>query len=228
MSERTDGDASGALVELRGVTRVFEGGRVKALAGVDLDIPRDAFVAVTGPSGSGKTTLLNVVGAMDLPSAGTIRVDGDPITDRDSMESVRANKVGFVFQMHNLIPVLTAAENVEVPLVPRGLPRAARRARALELLELVGLADRADSDVRGLSGGERQRIAIARALANEPPLLLADEPTGNLDSKTGAGVMEALHALRDRNRASLVLVTHDDSICEGADLHVHMRDGLVS
>jgi putative ABC transport system ATP-binding protein len=217
---------SDPLVELRQVRRVFEGGRVVALDSIDLEIGRGEFVAVTGPSGSGKTTLLNLMGAMDLADSGEILFEGRPIDSRRQMERVRAERIGFVFQMHNLIPVLRAAENVEVPLVPR-LPRAQRRERALRLLGEVGLAHRADSDVRGLSGGERQRVAIARAVVHEPALILADEPTGNLDSKTGHEVMVVLHALRRRTGAALVLVTHNLEICEGADRHIKLHDGRV-
>jgi len=216
----------GALVELRGVRRVFEGGQVVALDGVDLTLHRGQFVAVTGPSGSGKTTLLNLMGAMDLPDEGEVVFEGRPIDSLRAMERIRAERIGFVFQMHNLIPVLRAAENVEVPLVPR-LPRAARRERARKLLGDVGLAHRADADVRGLSGGERQRVAIARALVNDPALILADEPTGNLDSRTGNEVMEVLHAARHRVGATLVLVTHNLEICEGADRHVVLHDGKI-
>jgi len=215
---------SDALVELRHVRRIFEEGRVIALDGVDLALGRGEFVAVTGPSGSGKTTLLNLMGAMDLPDEGEVVFEGRPIDSLRAMERVRAERIGFVFQMHNLIPVLRAAENVEVPLVPR-MPRAERRERARRLLDEVGLGHRADADVRGLSGGERQRVAIARALANDPALILADEPTGNLDSKTGLEVMEVLHAARKRSGATLVLVTHNLEICEGADRHVKLHDG---
>jgi len=228
MSEGGSGGAPGAapLVELRRVRRLFEGGRVHALDGVDLSLGHGEFVAVTGPSGSGKTTLLNLMGAMDLPDEGEVYFEGTRIDSARAMERVRAERIGFVFQMHNLIPVLRAAENVEVPLVPR-MPRAARRERAVRLLGEVGLANRADADVRGLSGGERQRIAIARALANEPALILADEPTGNLDSRTGHEVMEVLHAARKRTGATLVLVTHNMEICEGADRHVKLHDGRL-
>jgi ABC-type lipoprotein export system ATPase subunit len=214
------------LVELRQVRRVFEGGRVVALDGVDLRLGRGEFVAVTGPSGSGKTTLLNLMGAMDLPDEGQVIFEGRTIDSRQEMERVRAERIGFVFQMHNLIGVLRAAENVEVPLVPR-LPRAARRDRARQLLAEVGLAARAEADVRGLSGGERQRVAIARALANDPALILADEPTGNLDSRTGHDVMEVLHAARRKSGATLVLVTHNLEICAGADRHVRLHDGRI-
>jgi putative ABC transport system ATP-binding protein len=216
------------LVRFAGVTRTFEQGRIVALDHLDLEIARGEFVAVTGPSGSGKTTFLNLMGAMDLPSDGTVVVDGIEVRDRASMERVRAEKIGFIFQMHNLIPVLSAAENVEIPLIPRPIGRRARRARAMELLGLVGLAARADTNVRVLSGGERQRVSIARAIANEPPLLLADEPTGNLDRRTGFEVMDAIHDLRKRTGAALVLVTHDEEICQGADRHLRMLDGKVS
>jgi ABC-type lipoprotein export system ATPase subunit len=168
---------------------------------------------------------LNLMGAMDLPDEGQVLFDGRPIDSRRAMERVRAERIGFVFQMHNLIPVLRAAENVEVPLVR--LNRRERRERARNLLGYVGLGHRAEADVRGLSGGERQRVAIARALANDPALILADEPTGNLDSKTGHEVMEVLHAARKRTGATLVLVTHNLEICEGADRHVKLHDGKV-
>jgi len=219
---------SDPLVTFRGVTRRFEGGRIVALDDVDLEIGRGEFIAVTGPSGSGKTTLLNVMGAMDLPDEGEVILDGERIDSPAAMERVRAAKIGFIFQMHNLIPVLGAAENVAIPLVPDGLPRAAMRARALEMLDAVGLRHRADTNVRVLSGGERQRVAIARAMVKEPPLILADEPTGNLDSVTGHGVMDVLHALRRRTGAALVLVTHNLEICAGADRHLRLHDGRVT
>ena len=217
---------SEALVELRRVRRIFEGGSVVALDGGDLALGKGQFVAVTGPSGSGKTTLLNLMGAMDLPDEGEILFEGRSVDSHRAMERVRAERIGFVFQMHNLIPVLHVAENVEVPLVPR-MRRAERRERALRLLGEVGLAHRADADVRGLSGGERQRVAIARALANDPALILADEPTGNLDSRTGHDVMEVLHAARKRTGATLVLVTHNLEMCEGCDRHVKIHDGKI-
>jgi len=216
------------VVRFTNVRREFEGGSVVALDDVSLVVEKHEFVTVTGPSGSGKSTMLNLMGAMDLPDRGTVSVDGITIVDRATMERVRGGKIGFVFQMHNLIPVLSAVENVEIPLVPRRIPRRERRARALKALEGVGLAHRAGSNVRGLSGGERQRVAIARAVVHEPPLLLADEPTGNLDSRTGREVMALLHALRARTGAALVLVTHDDAITEGCDRHFRMKDGRLS
>ncbi|MHC4547508.1 MAG: ABC transporter ATP-binding protein [Planctomycetota bacterium] len=216
------------LVEFRDVTRTFEDGRVVALDHVDLTIEHGEFVAVTGPSGSGKTTLLNLMGAMDLPTSGEVFVDGTRLANGRTMERVRAGKIGFVFQRQNLIPVLGAAENIEIPLIPRESSRRRRRARALELLGQVGLAARADTNVRVLSGGERQRIAIARAMANEPPLLLADEPTGNLDSRTGHEVMDVLHTLRRRTGAALVLVTHNLEMCRGCDRRVQLHDGRIA
>ena len=144
------------------------------------------------------------------------------------MDRVRSEKIGFVFQMHNLIPVLSAANNVEIPLVPRKVSSAERRRRAEHLLEQVGLGDRCDTNVRVLSGGERQRIAIARAMVTEPPLLLADEPTGNLDSHTGEDVMALIHELRARTGSALVLVTHNEALCDGADRHLRMVDGVLS
>ncbi len=214
------------LVEIRGVQRSFESGRVQALRGVDLEIGRGEFVSVTGPSGSGKSTLLNLIGAMDLPNEGDIVVDGVRLVDDRSMERVRAEKIGFVFQRFNLLPTLNAVENVEIPLVGRN--GKSRRERALALLDLVGLKERARSGVRVLSGGEQQRVAIARAMIHEPMLILADEPTGNLDSKTGHEVMDVLHAMRRRTGATLVLVTHNLEICEGADRHFELLDGRLA
>jgi ABC-type lipoprotein export system ATPase subunit len=216
---------SDAIVELRGVRRVFEGGRVIALDSVDLAVAAGEFVVITGPSGSGKSTLLNMIGAMDLPDEGEVIVGGVRVVDRRSMERVRSEKIGYVFQMHNLIPVLNASDNVEIPLIPLKVARRVRRKRAEELLRLVGLGDRCRTNVRLLSGGERQRVAIARALAHDPPLLLADEPTGNLDSHTGEEVMALMHRLRGETGAALVLVTHNEDLCAGADRHLHLQDG---
>ena len=215
------------IVHLNAVRRVFEGGRVIALDHVDLSVAPGEFVAVTGPSGSGKSTLLNMIGAMDLPDEGTVTIGGIRVVDRASMERVRAEKIGFIFQAHNLIPVLSAAHNVEIPLIPQKVSRKKRRAKAVELLGLVGLGERCDSNVRVLSGGERQRVAIARALAHDPPLLLADEPTGNLDSHTGHEVMDLMHRLRSETGAALILVTHNEGLCAGADRHLQMHDGRL-
>jgi ABC-type lipoprotein export system ATPase subunit len=219
---------SDPLVTFRGVTRRFEGGRIVALDHVDLEIGRGTFVAVTGPSGSGKTTLLNVMGAMDLPDEGEVVLDGERIDSPAAMERVRARKIGFVFQMHNLIPVLDAAENVAIPLVPDRLPRGARRARALELLEAVGLRDRADTNVRVLSGGERQRIAIARAMVKEPPLILADEPTGNLDTKTSDEIMTLLVDLNRSRGITVLMVTHELEMARYASRVVEFLDGRIA
>ena len=216
------------IVTLRSATKTFEGGLVTALDDVSLEIERGSFVAITGPSGSGKTPLLNIVGAMDVPDSGEVLIDGSPVESSADLDAIRAEKIGFIFQMHNLIPVLTARQNVEIPMLPRPLSAGERRERALGLLEAVKLRDRADSSVRGLSGGERQRVAIARALANSPPLLLADEPTGNLDSNTGLEIMEMLHEQRRRTSAALILVTHNEVLCEGADQHIRMQDGRIA
>ena len=215
------------LVLVRKAMKTYESGKVTALDQVDLTVSPGEFVAITGPSGSGKTTLLNMVGAMDIPDSGEVVIGGNPVVTMRDLDEIRAEKIGFVFQMHNLIPVLTARQNVEVPMLPKAMSARERRERALDLLQEVNLRDRADSSVLGLSGGERQRVAIARALANSPPLLLADEPTGNLDSVTGREVMDMLPDQRKRTGAALVLVTHNESLCQGADQHIRMEDGRV-
>jgi ABC-type lipoprotein export system ATPase subunit len=218
---------SGAEVVVQHVRKAFEDGRIRALEDVSLRLEPGEFAALTGPSGSGKSTLLNLIGALDRPDAGTIAVDSERLDGSEATE-YRAATVGFVFQFHNLIPVLTAAENVQVPLMGRGPGRAEREQRAAELLGEVGLADRAGAYPPTLSGGERQRVAIARALANRPRLLLADEPTGALDSETGEQIVSLLQRLRDRHGMTILLVTNDRAVAERADRLLELRDGRMS
>jgi putative ABC transport system ATP-binding protein len=219
-----------ALLQLESVEKRYATGRteVHALRGVDLVIERGEFVAVMGPSGSGKTTLMEILGCLSRPSAGRYRFDGRDVAeiDADGLSRLRGEAIGFVFQSFNLLPRLTAAENVELPLVYRGVARDERRARALEVLERVGLGPRAAHRPAELSGGERQRVAIARALVNRPALILADEPTGNLDSATGAEIITMLHALSAEGH-TLVLVTHDAGVGDEARRRVRIRDGLI-
>jgi putative ABC transport system ATP-binding protein len=217
------------MVEIRDlVMRLGNGGRVVTiLDGITLAIPAGQFVAVTGPSGSGKSTLLGLIAGLDEPTAGSIRVDGVELADlsEDARARLRLAKIGYVFQAFHLIPTLTALENVAVPLELADARDPAGRARAL--LADVGLADRADHYPTQLSGGEQQRVALARAFANEPVLLLADEPTGNLDSATGAQVIDLLVARNGRRGRTLVLVTHDAALARHADRTVELRDGRV-
>jgi putative ABC transport system ATP-binding protein len=219
------------LIQTRGLTRNYSIGKtaVAALEGVDLSIPLGEFTALVGPSGSGKSTLLNLIGGLDRPSRGDIHVNGLSLGTATEQELVcyRRERVGFIFQSFNLLPTLTAVENVETPMVLAEVSRGERRARAIRLLESVGLGQRSSHKPNELSGGERQRVAIARALVNNPSLLLADEPTGNLDSKTGAAVLELLCALVHTNKLTLVMVTHDLEVASRADRIVHLRDGSV-
>jgi len=201
---------------------------VSAVAGIDLEIATGEAIALVGPSGSGKSTLLNLIGGLDRPTSGEIWVENENIAAASPRRLVshRLERIGFVFQSFNLLPYRTALENVEVPLMIAGLPRAERRARARQLLERVGLGARTDHRPSQLSGGEQQRVAVARALANKPSILLADEPTGNLDSATGTEVM---HLLRDLNQdgLTLVIVTHDMTVAAYADRLVRLRDGKI-
>jgi len=217
---------SGVDVVLDRVSKTFEGGRIGALSAVSLRLAAGDFVALTGPSGSGKSTLLNLIGALDRPDAGSIVVGGEELSRLDAAE-YRAATVGFVFQFHNLIPTLSAAENVQIPMIGRGLARRDRERRSRALLEEVGLAERLHSSPTTLSGGERQRVAIARALANEPRLLLADEPTGALDSDTSDEIVQLLLGLRDQRRMTVLLVTNDQSVSQQADRVLRLRDGSV-
>lgn len=220
-----------SIIFARKLTRRYVAGKtaVTALAEVDLAIPRGKFTALVGPSGSGKSTLLNLIGGLDRPTGGEITVDGlslGPATEQQ-LAKYRRERVGFIFQSFNLMPTLSAAENVESPLVLAEVSRIERRSRALKLLESVGLSQRASHKPNEMSGGEKQRVAIARALANRPPLLLADEPTGNLDSKNGAAVLGLLSDLVRNDGLTLVMVTHDLEVASRADQIVHLRDGGI-
>ena len=206
----------------------FLGEPVHALDGVNLSIPRGAYTAVMGPSGSGKSTLLNLIGCLDTPTEGRISINGRDVTDLSDKERtrVRGEEIGFVFQTFNLMPRLTARENVALPLVFRGVSRTDRRERADDLLYRVGLRGREEHRPNELSGGQRQRVAIARALANDPAIILADEPTGNLDSETGQQIMALFEELNDEGN-TVLMVTHERHIAEHAERVVHILDGTV-
>jgi ABC-type lipoprotein export system ATPase subunit len=216
------------VLETRGLTRVYgERVPVTALSGVDLRIHAGEVVAIVGPSGSGKSTLLNLIGALDRPSSGEVIVDGTPLSQVRDLDRFRGRTIGFIFQSHNLLPTLTARENVEVPMYELPLRSGQRRARATELLELVGLARRSGHLPNQLSGGERQRVAIARALANKPAIVLADEPTGNLDSTTTADIMSLLSSLNREQGVTLVIVTHNTEVAAAAQRVITIRDGRI-
>ena len=229
----TDGtdtaDTTESVVAAADVRRTYHLGEpVHALDGVSLDLAEGSYTAVMGPSGSGKSTLLNLLGCLDTPDEGTITIDGESVGDLSGVERarLRGTRLGFVFQTFNLMPRLTAAENVTLPMVFHDAVGVDRRERARELLERVGLGDRLDHRPSELSGGQRQRVAIARALANEPTLLLADEPTGNLDTDTGEAIMDLFRELNDDGR-TILIVTHERHIAEHADRIVHVLDGQI-
>jgi len=215
---------------VRGLTKSIDTGthRVDILKGIDLDIPRGQFAAIMGPSGSGKSTLLGLLAGLDSPTKGQIQLDGEEITSlsEDRMALLRGRKIGFVFQSYHLIPTLTAEENVLLPMELAGNGQGGR-ARARELLERVGLGGRCDHYPVQLSGGEQQRVALARAFALHPPILLADEPTGNLDSATGGVVLDLMLDMNREQGATLVLVTHEETVAACADRRIILRDGLV-
>ncbi len=217
----------GALIEVRALRRHYDGGLVKALDGVEFDVRKGEFVAIMGPSGSGKSTLLHLLGALDRPTEGQVVLDGEDLSRARSLDDVRMRKVGFVFQLHNLLPDLTLVENVMLPMVPMPGEWAAKADRARLLLERVGLAHRVNHLPVKVSGGERQRAAIARALANAPPLLLADEPTGSVDTTTGEQILALLEELRRDHGVTIVLITHNEELARRADRIIRIRDGRI-
>lgn len=218
------------LIQLSEVTKAFPMGEsaVNALAGVNIAISSGEYVGVMGPSGSGKTTLMDILGCLSRPSAGSYQFEGREVEELDDLElaEVRGARIGFIFQTFNLLPRLTALENVELPMLYRGVTRTERRFRASELLERMGLEHRAAHRPAELSGGQRQRVAIARALANRPALILADEPTGNLDTATGKLILDLIDELH-RDGQTIVLVTHDQQVAERVERVVRLRDGIV-
>jgi len=218
------------MIELSQVSRTFTVGdqQVAALRGIDLSIAAGDYVSIMGPSGSGKSTLLNLIGLLDRPSSGTYKLDGGDVTALDDLQQarVRSEKIGFVFQSFHLVPRLTAAMNIELPLMLAGIAPAERKARVIKLLDNYGLTDRADHKPDQLSGGQRQRVAIARATSMHPAVLLADEPTGNLDQATGKEVINLLEALLEKNVA-LIIVTHDPVVGGRAQRQLHMVDGQI-
>jgi putative ABC transport system ATP-binding protein len=220
--------AGGVEVVVDGVAKSFEHGRIQALVDVTLELDPGDFVSLTGPSGCGKSTLLNLIGGLDRPDAGSIVVGGERVDRLRNPAEFRAATVGFVFQFHYLIPTLTALENVQVPMFGRGLSRSSRETRGRKLLEECALPHRHSSYPGTLSGGERQRVAIARALANDPRLLLADEPTGALDSTTGGQIVDLLQSLRDQRGMTILLVTNDDEVARTADRTLRLRDGRIA
>lgn len=218
------------MISLRGVTKTFDGKRqVTALQQVDLHIARGEMTSIVGPSGSGKSTLLNLIGGLDRPTTGEVELDGQTLSrlSDDELTRVRRDKIGFIFQFFNLLPTLSCIQNVSLPLHLRGWSKKKAEDRASELLDLVKLGHRVEHLPDELSGGERQRVAIARALSIYPPILLADEPTGNLDTTTGAEILKLIHDLHEQLGATVLMVTHDKSVAESCPRTIHIRDGKV-
>lgn len=215
------------VVEINNLVKTYENGHIKALNGIDLTIGEGEFVSIIGPSGSGKSTLLNMLGALDLPDSGSINVAGYDLISNKKLNEFRAKKIGFIFQLHNLIPNLSVVENIEIPMFTSKLSNSEMRIKALDLLDIVGLRDKASQKPSKLSGGERQRVAIARALANDPSIILADEPTGSLDSKTSTKILKQLIDLHRSQNVTLIIVTHDMDVAKLADRTIEVLDGKL-
>jgi len=218
-------------VEVRDVHKVYHlrGEDVHALRGINLSVPHGEYLSVMGPSGSGKTTLFNMIGGIDTPTKGNVLIDGVDLSNMkpNQIAWLRCRKVGYIFQTFNLIPILTAKENVALPMIFLGVPREEREKKAVELLKLVGLGDRIDHRPNELSGGQQQRVAIARALANDPSLILADEPTGNLDLNTGFAIVQLLYRLKVERGTTIICATHDLKMIDISDRVVFLRDGAI-
>ena len=220
------------IVECRDVKKIYRQGKVEvhALRGVNLAIQKGGFIALAGPSGSGKTTMLNIIGGLDYADSGSITLDGNIINKMSQSElaNLRLHNIGFVFQAYNLIPVLSALENVEFVMLLQGVPTAERRERATAILEDVGLKDAYSRRPAELSGGQQQRVAVARAIVSNPSIVLADEPTANLDSETGKGLMEMMREMNEKKNVTFIFSTHDQMVMDYARRLVHIRDGLVA
>jgi putative ABC transport system ATP-binding protein len=220
-----------AIVSLDQISRTYamERVRVDALREVSLEVGEGEFVAIVGPSGSGKSTMMNIIGCLDRPTAGVYRLAGTPVAslDDDGLARLRSRTIGFVFQSYNLLPRTSALDNVATPLLYQGVGRRDRIARATAALERLGLGDRLDHEPTELSGGQQQRVAVARAIVTDPALILADEPTGNLDSASGRDVLALLHELHEAGR-TIVLITHDAEVAAAAERQVHIRDGMIA
>jgi len=218
------------MIKMKSVTKVYKMGEVefRALKGINLNVATGEFIGIVGPSGSGKSTLMNIMGCLDIPSDGEYHLDGKEVSSLSSNElaDIRNRKVGFVFQAFNLLPYATAAENVEVPLLFAGFKGKKRRERVVEVLTKVGLADKMKNKPTEMSGGEMQRVAIARALANEPEMILADEPTGNLDSQSGTEIVKIFEDLHSLGK-TIIIITHDVNIAKKTEKIVKLKDGLV-
>lgn len=214
------------LIETQALTKIYDEGAVTALNNVNIKIAAGELVSIMGPSGSGKSTLLNMIGALDQPTSGKVFIDGEDLSVIEDIDTFRAKKVGFVFQMHNLLPTLNARENVEIPMMGHA-PAKERHERATHLLKLVGLSDRTDHLPSQLSGGQRQRVAVARGLSNNPPLVLADEPTGNLDTEAGKEFILLLHELNQTQGTTFVVVTHDAAVARQTNRVMAMQDGKI-
>lgn len=219
-----------SLIEIRDIYKIYNPGEneVRALDGINLTVEHGEFLAIVGQSGSGKSTLMNMLGLLDIPTSGTYTLDGVDVKDMadDELSEIRNKEIGFIFQGFNLIPSLTAVENVELPLVYRGMKKDERNKLALEALERVGLSHRLDHLPKQMSGGQQQRVAIARAVAARPPIILADEPTGNLDSHSGVEVIKILHELHEEGR-TVILITHDNDIANEAQRVIRIQDGQI-
>ncbi len=218
------------MIELANITKTYRMGEldITVLAGVSLSVQQGELIAIMGPSGSGKSTLMNIIGCLDRPTSGTYHFENREIStlSDDELASVRNVKIGFVFQTFNLLPRFSALKNVEIPLIYSGIPARVRRQRAMPLLEKVGLSDRMHHKPTELSGGQQQRVAIARALVNNPPLLLADEPTGNLDSRSGEDILNILTGL-NKQGVTIIIVTHDQNVAERCKRSIHLKDGQI-
>lgn len=216
-----------AYIEIKNLIKKFDDGQIKALDGVDIQIEKGEFVAIMGPSGCGKSTLMNMVSALDKPSSGDVVIGGAKLSEFKDLSEFRAKKLGFIFQLHNLIPTLSAVENVQIPMFEEKMAPKEKYQKSKKLLELVGLGERIDNLPTKLSGGERQRVAAARALANDPEILIADEPTGALDSKKAKDLLDLLKKIHQEKGITIIMVTHDKDVALYADRIINMKDGKV-